>query len=409
LTRRQWQVLGLAALAALFGAYDGALLPLALPQIQAEFALPDTAVSQWVAIIRLGAVPAFLLALMADGVGRRRLFLGSLILFSLLTAATAFAPNAAFFALCQFLLRTFTAATGLLAGVIIVEEFPKEVRGWGIGAYTALASIGGGLAAMTFALVEVLPFGWRTLFFSGALALLASSVIARNLPETIRFQSQQRQRGQGSTVRRLADPVRRLVHAYPGRFLLLVGVVCLYNLGGDAALFYDPAYLQQAHGWLPWQVSLLNLSAGFMAFIGSAAAGTWSDRLGRRRVTALFLTGMPLTIFVYYHVAGWLLPLSWAAMLFIGIGAAVALNTLATELFPTSYRSTATGAIAVIATLSGALSLMVHGWLLPLIGSPWRAAGLLALLILTTPLLVLLLPETAGRTLEEIAPESAEG
>jgi MFS family permease len=405
LTIRQWQVLGLVALAALFGAYDGALLPLALPQIQSEFALPETVVSQWLAIIRLGAVPAFLLALGADGVGRRRLFLGSLLLFSCLTAATAFAPTATLFALCQFLLRTFTAATGLLAGVIIVEEFPKEARGWGIGAYTALASVGGGLAAMTFALVEVLPFGWRTLFFSGALALLASSLIARHLPETTRCQHQQRRHVQWSTIQRLADPLRQLVSAYPGRFLLLVVVICLYNLGGDAALFYDPAYLQQAHGWLPWQVSLLNLSAGFMAFIGSAAAGTWSDRLGRRRVTALFLGGLPLTILTYYHVAGWLLPFAWAVMLFIGIGAAVALNTLATELFPTSYRSTASGAIAVIATISGALSLMLHGWLLPLIGSPWRTAGLLALVILATPLLVLWLPETAGRTLEEIAPE----
>jgi hypothetical protein len=42
------------------------------------------------------------------------------------------------------------------------------------------------------------------------------------------------------------------------------------------------------------------------------------------------------------------------------------------------------------------------------VGSPWRAIWLISLAALIAPLLMALLPETKGRSLEEIAPESEE-
>ena len=84
---------------------------------------------------------------------------------------------------------------------------------------------------------------------------------------------------------------------------------------------------------------------------------------------------------------------------------AVALGTLSTELFPTSYRSTATGATSVVATTFGALSLVAHNQLSGMVSSPWQAISWLAVLLLLAPFFVLLLPETSGRTLEEIASE----
>jgi len=95
----------------------------------------------------------------------------------------------------------------------------------------------------------------------------------------------------------------------------------------------------------------------------------------------------------------------WGGFLFTSIGALVSLGALSSELFPTAYRSTAAGATAIVATVSGVLSLVVHGWLLPFAGSPWLAVTLLLTLLFLAAPLVLLLPETGGRALEEIAPE----
>lgn len=405
LNRRQWQVLALVGLSSFFATYNVALLQLALPQIQVGLAIPAEDLSYWGALIRLGPLPAFVLTVAADSFGRRRLLLFSLVAFTLLGGATAFAPTVAIFAALQFLVRTFVAAGGLLAGVMIIEEFPEGARGWGVGAHTALASVGGGTAAVLFSLVDVAPFGWRALFLAALAALLCSGLLFRLLPETLRFERHQRSTAIVSPFRQALRPLAGLVHAYPGRFIAIAAVITLFNLGGDAALFYDPTYLQQKHGWQPWHISLLNLGAGFMAILGSAYAGRLSDRIGRKRTSMLFLSAFPLFIIGFYNVFGWLLPLLWAGLLFASIGTSVALSTLAGELFPTSYRSTASGAMAMVATVTGSLSLVLHGILFQWTGSAWTAVSLLALLILFAPLLVTILPETSGRTLEEIAPE----
>jgi len=405
LTQQQWQLLGLVAFVALFGNYGAALLSLALPQIQAELSIPAAQMSNLGALIRMGALPAFLLTLAADRLGRRQLLIFSTVAFSLLTGATAFVPDAAGLVALQFLVRTFVTAASLLAGVMIVEEFPESGRGWGIGTLTALGSVGGGLAALLFALVNLVPFGWRALYVLGLLGLVFSFYLRRHLRETVRFQTQTLQPVATAPARSPSRPLVSLIRAYPGRFLVIGAIIFLVNLGEGAALFYDAAYLQQAHGWQPWQIALLNLSAGFMAVLGSAMAGQLSDRFGRKRATVLFLITAPLGIIGYFNGAGWWLPLGWAAFLFTNIGASVALSTMRAELFPTSYRSTAAGAAAVLATLGGALSLALHGQIVAYTGSPWSAINWLALFVFLAPLLVIPLPETSGRTLEEIAPE----
>jgi len=405
LNRYQWQLLGLVALVAFFGNYGAALLSLALPQIQAELSIPAAQMSNLGALIRLGALPAFLLTLAADRRGRRQLLIFSTVSFSLLTGATAFVPDAAGLVALQFLVRTFVTAASLLAGVMIVEEFPENARGWGIGALTALGSVGGGLAALLFALVNLVPFGWRALYVLGLLGLVFSFYLRRHLRETVRFQTQPLQPASTAPAGTPNQPLLSLLRAYPGRFMVIGAIIFLVNLGEGAALFYDAAYLQQAHGWQPWQIALLNLSAGFMAVLGSAVAGQLSDRFGRKRATVFFLLSAPIGIIGYFNGAGWWLPIGWTAFLFTNIGAGVALSTMRAELFPTSYRSTAAGAAVVLATLGGALSLALHGQIVAYTGSPWAAISWLALFVCLAPLLIFPLPETSGRTLEEISPE----
>lgn len=405
LSQKQWRLLALVALAAIFGAYSQALLPLALPQIQASLAIPTAQLGMMGAVIRLGALPAFGFALSADHVGRRRLLLVAIVAYALLTGVTAFAPTTTIFVIAQFGVRLFVTVAAVLANVMIIEEFPAHARGWGIGVYTALASIGGGSAALLFAVIDLVPGGWRALYLVGLLALGLVGVWRAHLPETTRFQAERARQAAASHRWRLMAPAVQLAATYPGRLLVVGSVVLLFNLGGDAALFYDPTYLQQQHGWQPWQIALLNLSAGFMALLGSAVAGQAGDRMGRKRAATAFLLTMPLFILAYYHASGWWLPLFWAGLLFTSIGATVTVSALSSELFPTANRSTAAGAMAVIATMSGAMSLLAHGLIQQVIDSPWSAVGLLALLILPAPLLIGYLPETSGRALEEIAPE----
>ncbi|HRW11410.1 MAG TPA: MFS transporter, partial [Caldilineaceae bacterium] len=278
LTRRHWSILALVASASLWGSYDLALLQLALPQIAAGLTIPATQLSNVGALIKLGSLPAFAFALAADRWGRRRLLLIAVIGFTAATGATAFAPTIATFVGLQFLARLFVTVVAIVAAVFIVEEFPAQARGWGMGALTGLSTVGGGVAALLFAAIDLMPFGWRGLYLVGLLALLLLPLWISHLPETTRFQTQQAVRTPASRFMRW-QPLLQLLRTYPGRLLVISGIVLLFNLGGDAALFYDPTYLQEAHHWQPWQVSVLNLSAGFMAVVGSMVAGRMSDNV----------------------------------------------------------------------------------------------------------------------------------
>jgi len=92
-------------------------------------------------------------------------------------------------------------------------------------------------------------------------------------------------------------------------------------------------------------------------------------------------------------------------MLFGMMGINVSVDTLSTELYPTSYRSTAAGARALVAAAGAALSQVVHGLIFGFVGSLWVAVSMMSVFILITPFIVARLPETSGLSLDEIAPE----
>jgi hypothetical protein len=95
-------------------------------------------------------------------------------------------------------------------------------------------------------------------------------------------------------------------------------------------------------------------------------------------------------------------------MIFALMGSESVSAAFGAELFPTSHRSTAAGARAVIGTVGGALGLALESALYAAFGSHWTAVTALLATTLLVPLVVAVgFPETAGRSLEEIAPERA--
>ena len=272
LTRRQWRVIGLIAIVNLFDQYDLQLFGLALKQIQAELLIPEDQLGEFGAIVRLGALPAFIFGVIADRLGRRRVLLFTIVAYTVLTGATAFAQDAWTFVVLQFFARTFAVAEVILAFVVITEELDPESRGWGVGALAALGACGNGLALLLFSVVDVVPMGWRFLYLVGLLPLLIIAWLRRNLPETQRFASRPAGPSSTSILAGALRPVVDLAKMYPGRLLAICSVIFLLAFSENAAGFFGPKYLQDAHGWLPWHYSLLGVAGGFVGIFGGAPA-----------------------------------------------------------------------------------------------------------------------------------------
>jgi hypothetical protein len=97
-------------------------------------------------------------------------------------------------------------------------------------------------------------------------------------------------------------------------------------------------------------------------------------------------------------------------MMACGVAVDVLFGALGSELFPTSYRSTASSVHAAVGTVAGSAGLWLESWLYPMAGSHAAAITWMLALVWIAPVVVLLLlPETAGRELEEISPAASSG
>jgi len=405
LTRRQWRVLGLVSIVAFFEQYDIYLFSLNLKQIQADLGMAESSLGLLGGIVRSGALFALPVTLAADRLGRRRILLFTILAYTLCTGATAFAPSAASFVVFQFLGRVFAAAEAVIAVVVVAEEFDAEHRGWGIGALGALHACGAGAAGIAFAFVNVLPFGWRALYGIGLVPLMLVAYLRRTLPETKRFDALPKERTKLRASQAI-KPVVDLVRRYPSRVAMLMTAVFAIEIATGPAVFFAPKFLQDVHGWSPAQVAAMNVGGGFFAVIGNPLAGWLSDRRGRRPVTMLFTLGVLISIVSFYSLAGVFAPPLWIPLIFGVMGTQVTLAAYAAEMFPTHVRATASGVRELFKTGGGVIGLALVWLLYRVAGSSWTAVSLLCVLGAAVPLIVLTqFPETAGRTLEEIAPE----
>ncbi|HEX5065894.1 MAG TPA: MFS transporter [Myxococcota bacterium] len=408
LTRHQWRVLGLVSIVSLFEQYDVYLLSLNLKQIQADLGIAEGQLGFLGGLVRSGALFALPLTLAADRIGRRRMLLFTILGYTLCTGATAVAPNATSFIAFQFLSRVFAAAETVIAIVVIAEEFDAAYRGWGIGALGALHACGAGLAGIMFGFVNVLPFGWRALYAIGLAPLLFVAYFRRTLPETSRFESLARDGGELRAAPPLA-PALDLVRRYPRRLGLLALAVVAIEIVMGPATFFAPKFLQDAHGWTPGNVAVLTFVGGFVAIIGNPVAGWLSDRRGRRPVTVLFTALVLLAILCFYLIAAGFSFVFWIPLIFGLMGTQVTLGAYGAEMFPTRVRSTASGVREFCKTGGAVGGLALVSLLYAFAGSNWTAIALLCGVGALAPLIVLLaFPETAGRPLEEIAPEGRE-
>jgi putative MFS transporter len=402
-TKRQRRVFLIASTAGFFDWYDRALLSLALKQIQAGLKIAESHLGAMLSIIRLGYLFSLLLTPFADVFGRRRLLLYTVMGYTVFTALSAIAPGERTFVAFQIIARAFAGAEGAVAMVIVAEEVDAAHRGWAIGLLGGVSLVGYGLAALVFAMVNVIPFGWRGLYAIALVPLVLIIPLRRVLPESARFEAEQLE---GVQPLKLWEPLVSLYSAYPGRIMMMISVAFLGAMGGNAAGFLFPKFLQEAHQWSPANVSELFFLGGALGILGSIVAGRLSDRYGRRVMGATFSLLAPLTTIWMYMAPGISIVPAWIMQVFFDVAASTILNAYSAELFPTSYRSTAGSALTVAGTTGGAIGLFLEGVLYNRTGSHSKAICYLTIFWMLAPAIMWFFPETSGRELEEISPEA---
>ena len=402
---RQLALLGLVALALFFESYDLSMGTSALKHIADDLGIAEGDLGGTLGLIRLGAIPAFLLAPFADRIGRRRVFLACVLAGSATTCATALVQSTAQYVAMQMLTRTALILGAVVAIVIVAEEFPAASRGWALGMLGALSACGHGLGALVFAAIDHLPYGWRSLYVLGVLSVLFWGRFRDGITETARFRSHAARRQSRGTFHDWLRPFVGLLRTHPQRACAMASVALLLGIGEVSAFQFTGYFAQAAHGWSPGQYAAMVLAGGGVGIVGNIVAGRLGDRIGRRRVGATFLTILPLFAILFYNGPGWTLPIGFAGFVFCATAGDVIVRAFSTELFPTSHRGTSAGWAQLLQTLGWAVGLGLVGLGTENVHDLARHTSALACVTIGAAALLLTLPETHRRELESLSLE----
>ncbi len=333
-------------------------------------------------------------------------FLASLAATGLVTFLTGFSQTAEQFVALQMVTRTFFIAGSAVAFVMITEEYPALHRGWGIGMLGALGLCGHGLAMLLYSVSAQLPYGWRALYFVGILPVLFFPVFRRKIQETARFRSHEAAASAqptGASRSGWAAPLRALAVTHPARAFGIAVVGFLPAVGLISAFQFTGYFIQTVHGWSRGEYAAMVFLAGGLGIIGNVVAGRLGDRFGRRRVGFGLLGTFPLWVAIFYNGPGWSLPPAWIGLVFSSSGGRVILRAMATELFPTPQRASASGFFAILDTLGAATGLFVLYFWSTQPGDFVALASVLGLAVLLGGAVLLFFPETRQRELETIS------
>ena len=334
---------------------------------------------------------------LTDRLGRKKLFLWTLVLYLVATVATAFSFSPWYFFLCRFLTGAGIGGEYAAINSAIDELIPARVRGRVdliINGSYWLGSAAGSALSLVLLSTVLLPIelGWRLAFGFGAVLGICVLIVRRHVPESPRWlfihgreeeaerivcgieEGIEEERGEklpaaeGSlTIRqRRAIPFREIAavafRKYPRRSILclalFVGQAFLYNgitfnLGVLLSSFYDVG------------ASLAPLFIIFWAlsnFAGPVILGHFFDSVGRK----------PMITLAYLGSAVVTLPLAWmflsqtggltAFMILLVItfflassGASAAYLTVS-EIFPMETRALAIAFFYALGTAAGGIA-----------------------------------------------------
>ena len=265
---------------------------------------------------------------LTDRLGRKRLFLVTLLVYLLATVGTAFAGSFAWFALFRFLTGFGIGGEYAAINSAIDELIPARVRGWVDlavnGSFWLGAAFGAGLTGI---LLDTSIFrtdlGWRLGFGLGALLAIGIMLVRRYLPESPRWLmvhdkpdeaerlvSQIEETVKEQTGRRdlpepdqeieihprestgFIDIARTLFKKYPRRFVLGFALMSTQAFLYNAVIFNFSGLLTGFFGVGDSVAGLYLIPFGIANFLGALMLGRLFDTFGRREmITATYFLG----------------------------------------------------------------------------------------------------------------------
>ena len=383
----------------MFDGFDIMIYSMVLTAVLAEFGISKTIGGVLGSLtLAASAVGGVLFGTIADRRGRRVGIIGSVLTYSVFTAACGLAQTVWQLATFRFLLGLGMGGAWTTGAALVSESWPDRHRGKAVGVMQSAWAVGYGSAAVASAII--LPrFGWRPMFFLGALPALATIWIYRHVDEPQIWQDSHRlgKAHAGSLAVIFTAPYRRVTTA-----MIVLSFCTLYAYW--AFNFWVPAYLslpvdQRGIGLSTNVVAALLVTMNVGGWCGYVLYGYVSDRFGRRRSFVSYLIASAILVLAYGRARSTFVLLALGPVVaFFSTGYFSGFGAIIAELYPTSVRASATGFTFNIGRIGSALAPLLIASLAQRNGFGVAFATTSAALVLGA-LTWFWIPETRGRPL----------
>ncbi|WP_305926922.1 MFS transporter [Bacillus mycoides] len=351
------KLLGIAGLGWLFDAMDVGMLSFVIVALQKDWGL-STQEMGWIGSVNsIGmAVGALLFGILSDKIGRKSVFIITLLLFSIGSGLTALTTTFAMFLVLRFLIGMGLGGELPVASTLVSESVEAHERGKIVVLLESFWA-GGWLIAALISYFVIPKYGWEVAMVLSAVPALYALYLRWNLPDSPRFQK----------VAKRPSIIENIKSVWSGEYRK--ATIMLWILWFCVVFSYYGMFL-----WLPSVMVLkgFSLIKSFQYVLimtlaqlpGYFTAAWFIERLGRKFVLVTYLIGTACSAYVF-GIADSLTALIVAGMLlsFFNLGAWGALYAYTPEQYPTTIRGTGAGMAAAFGRIGGILGPLLVGYL----------------------------------------------
>ena len=428
-----------AAIGGLLFGYDTAVIAGVVGYLQVRFHLSPVMVG-WAASSAIwGCVAGAMVAgFLSDRIGRKKVLVVTAILFFVSSIAAAFANNLTQFILARLIGGVGIGAASMLSPLYISEIAPAKNRGRLVSLYQLAIVLGINLIYFVNLRIAALgdqawnvETGWRYMLASGVLPALLFFLLLFFVPESPRWLTAKGRREEALAILTKVNGLEQAPLVYneimetvqqetgtlkelfrPGlRMAMGVGVIlALFSqiTGINAIIYYAPEIFKSA-GFGAESALVQTVIIGVINTLFTFIAIWLIDKAGRRTLLLWGVAGMIVCLFgvglCYYYQ---LFKGPWLLICILGYIASFASSlgpvpwVIISEIFPTKLRGVAMSFATVILWVGVLLITQLTPVLLEKLGGAFTfwlfMVNAIILLIFTWKMI----PETRGRTLEEI-------
>lgn len=359
------KLLGVAGVGWMFDAMDVGILSFVIAALAVDWGLTSSQMGWIGSVNSIGmAVGALVFGVFADKVGRKQIFMWTLILFSVASGLSAFTTTLTLFLILRFFVGMGLGGELPVASTLVSESVKAEERGRVVVLLESFWAGGWLIAAVISYFVIPAEFwpieGWRVALLLTALPAFYAVYIRMKLPDSPQFTAKAESKKR-SIMQNMTDVWSKkyarstlmlwvlwfaVVFSYYGMFLWLPSVM----VGKGFSLISSFKY-----------VLIMTLAQ----LPGYFTAAWFIEKLGRKFVLVTYLIGTAASAFVFGNADSvTVLLVSGMFLSFFNLGAWGALYAYTPEQYPAIIRGTGAGMAAAVGRIGGVFGPLLVGSLL---------------------------------------------